>query len=707
MFQFHSLRSKILLPLVITSIVVMVSVSLLVFREIHQQQSAVATKQAFLFANTLNQATASSSLLSSVRIVVNTMVRQERDIRAIAIATNDPFTVWASSIKDSPDKKTLNKRMLKSLFNASKKGEFVYRAYHDGHIEMTVPLDVLDIEIAEVETPNLMLSKWRRQVVEWANNQPFNVLDYFSENEKDLTTELTFEIPDLKSFRGVVFLRIDLGEQLQATKEMITNLAVIFLLGMGVAILFVAYLTQFFVITPTRKITQVMDAQASGQRNVRSNLRRADEIGKISQTFDHMMDNLDRTEQELKHHRDNLQELVNEKTAYLEIEKKRADEANAAKTQFLATMSHELRTPMTGVIGFTDILLSEDLSEQNIEYVKRIKNSAHALIYVVNDILDMSKLEAGKFDLELIDFDLPALLEEVADSFGARGQSARGISFEVAIADDLPKYVNSDPNRLRQILVNLLGNAFKFTAEGTVGLRAELRGEKDGAYVVRLSVQDTGIGIAPDVIKDLFDFFVQADASIARKFEGTGLGLAISKGLARLLGGDIFVESEVGKGSCFYIELPLESAHEDKVERSKSYTAADFQATRGLNILLAEDNKVNQLLIRKVLESYGHRIKVANDGLEAVELNTSEAFDVILMDVHMPQMDGMEATKAIRTHDDIPIIATTADAISDHIDQYISFGMNAYVSKPVDWAELVRTINKVTGEEIHILKAQG
>lgn len=382
-----------------------------------------------------------------------------------------------------------------------------------------------------------------------------------------------------------------------------------------------------------------------------------------------------------------------------------AEAANRAKSQFLATMSHEIRTPITGVMGFADMLIEDDLPEDSREKVCRIKYSTGSLLKIVNEILDISKLESGKMEVEPLDFHMPSLLGDVVSHFAQSGNSACDI--ELNIADGFPTGVNGDPTRIRQVLLNLIGNAVKFTKDGGVRVEARLDRSQSGSAMLHIAVHDTGIGIAKDVVPRLFSDFVQADASISREFEGTGLGLAICKRLVELLGGEIGVESELGVGSTFWFNLPFKPASSDvrPLDGSRVSGPLSVEALRSLKILVAEDNQINQMIIAEVLEKFGHRFEMVNDGNEAVRAHESADFDPILMDVRMPNVSGPDATKMIRAGDSgkagIPIVAVTADAMAEHQKAYLEAGMTAVATKPIDRVELARAIDFAVGEPVH------
>jgi PAS domain S-box-containing protein len=383
-----------------------------------------------------------------------------------------------------------------------------------------------------------------------------------------------------------------------------------------------------------------------------------------------------------------------------------AEAAVEVKSAFLATMSHEIRTPLGGILGLSDILISTNLTREQDELVRKLKAAGSGLLVILNDILDLSKLEAGKLAVENIDFDLTGLIDETIDLFSARAQ-ADGITLSIDKAGDVPDAVHGDPTRIRQVLINLIGNAVKFTHQGKITLTAQTAQTQNGPGL-RFEVRDTGIGIAANVLHSLFDDFVQADASTSRRYAGTGLGLAISRQLVELMGGAIGVESVEGKGSVFYFEIPTTAARDTEHLGKRPATALEWLAREPLNILIAEDNEINQMIINTMLTPLGHTFSFVGNGREAVDrLSASTAdFDLVLMDIRMPEMSGIEATRLIRALDDeisaIPIIALTADAMSENRKEYADAGMDDCVTKPIDRRELMITINAVIGRTIHI-----
>jgi len=413
---------------------------------------------------------------------------------------------------------------------------------------------------------------------------------------------------------------------------------------------------------------------------------------------------LTRTQAELQRRLNDL-ELANERieteaarqVSLLEDLAVARDEAQAAyteKSRFLATMSHEIRTPMNGVVGVLVLLKSTALSPEQANLVATALRSANELIQTTTDILDLSKLEAQKTELELTDFDVRELMTDVIDLLQPAAMS-KGIELRHELAENLPNYLKGDPHRIRQVLLNLISNAVKFTLNGSVALLVDGKLRDSGEVTLRMRVKDTGIGIDQEAVKRLFNRFAQAEQSTTRRYGGTGLGLAICKQLTELMGGEIGVESQFGVGSTFWFKIPLRSGH---APIETSAVGAEEEG-RSLRLLVAEDNATNQFLMRAILEALGHEIVIANNGVEAVALASSQAFDAILMDVQMPIMDGPTATREIRHLTTaaayLPIVALTANAMPGDRERYIAAGMDDYVSKPVDPAKLMDVLSRV------------
>jgi signal transduction histidine kinase/AmiR/NasT family two-component response regulator len=447
-----------------------------------------------------------------------------------------------------------------------------------------------------------------------------------------------------------------------------------------------------------------------------------DELGVLAGSFNAMLDEIGRRDKELALHRSSLENQVAERNrvnAELRLAKEKAEDVARLKSEFLANMSHEIRTPMNGVMGMISLVLDKCSNPEEREQLLVAQNAANALVTILNDILDLSKIEAGKMTIETIDFDLRNTLREALQIFDIAVRE-KNLNLSLAFASECPAWVRGDPVRLKQVVVNLVGNAVKFTAEGTVHVMVSP--VRPG--IVRVEVRDTGIGIARAKLHSIFDAFTQADGSHTRKFGGTGLGLAITRRLVDLMDGRLWAESEAGRGSQFFVELPLTSSSApapgcDAAGNSAGPSVAPQLPP--LRVLVAEDNPINQKVICSMLRRQGWTVTLAANGKEAYQRYLQERFDLVLMDIQMPEVDGLEAARLIRQDEArsanaessrqaehppnqtpqltpprrTPIIALTAHASQPQHDQCIAEGMDGVITKPVNLPALLRGIGAV------------
>ena len=430
-----------------------------------------------------------------------------------------------------------------------------------------------------------------------------------------------------------------------------------------------------FPITRDIKRLSLFASQISeGTQNTDTGVRRSDELGYLADSLSLMVGT--------------LTDMLN-----------RAEAATKAKSEFLARMSHEIRTPMNGILGMTYLAMRDQPETRQMRYLQRIDNAAKSLLNLINDILDFSKMEADKIELQSYSFSLSGTLRSIYDLLLVKSEE-KGILLSFSVDDDVPAVLLGDSLRLSQICMNICSNALKFTSEGSVTLRASVQEKRENGLMLLFSVVDTGIGMDLEAQSGIFDSFAQADGSITRKYGGTGLGLAISKSLVQLMGGDIWVESHVGQGSCFYFTVLLQEGSAEELENQNNVDEHETdEPLPQMRILLVEDNEINQEIAKEILEQMGQEITIANNGSEGVMLWKTGDYDLVLMDIQMPVMDGLTASRQIRgshtpNSQNVPIIAMTANAMKGDREKSLEAGMDDHITKPLNMDELRNALRR-------------
>ena len=460
--------------------------------------------------------------------------------------------------------------------------------------------------------------------------------------------------------------------------------------ALAVALLSSLFAALHFLTRPLERMTNLMQRFATGQLAGQIPfVMRNDEVGRMAQALAVFRDHaIERRNAELALHR--RSEELSALNQDLLKARDAAESANRIKSEFLASMSHEIRTPMNGIVGMVHVLMGTPMQPDQRDKLTTLASAASTLLNILNDILDISKIEAGRLELDVAPF-LPRRMLEDMMALWRPSALNKGLVLKSHVEPELPAVMMGDANRIGQIVANYLGNAIKFTERGSVTVRLSGEPKDQGVYRLRVTITDTGIGIAADTIPKLFQKFSQADTSTTRKFGGTGLGLAICRELAQLMGGQVGVESAPGKGSTFWFAVDCRVADAAILPMPEAGARSRLLALPGerrLRLLVAEDNKINQVVISSMLRAAGHDCDLAKDGREAITAVQNRDYDGVLMDIQMPVVDGVEATQTIRKLGDkyarLPIIALTANAMAGDEERYLGLGMNDYVPKPID-----------------------
>jgi signal transduction histidine kinase/CheY-like chemotaxis protein len=534
---------------------------------------------------------------------------------------------------------------------------------------------------------NRLFTEIKLDSEEYIEIEHYNSIDtsYFIQDSRLIVIKPVFDEDETEKLIGKFYLISDTVEVYHRMRRFLLVLLIILVASSLVSFVIANFLQKIVskpIIRLSTTMKEIADKKSFGYRITE---KRTDEIGILMYSFNELLSQIQKTNEALV------------------LAKEQAEHSAKIKEEFLANMSHEIRTPMNGIIGMAELLEGTKLNDEQKSYLSHINISADNLLVIINDILDYSKIEAGKIEIEFRNFNLHETLQNLIETFQPKAKEKQ-LNLLLDIHPDLPEFFIGDKVRLSQILINLIGNALKFTDKGSVQLKVYPEEQKEKTQSVRFDVIDTGIGISPVQSEAIFNSFSQAKASTTREYGGTGLGLTISKQLVELQGGYISLESEENVGSKFSFNIILKRSAKQKSDKKpveQKTTQVIEESSETKRILVAEDNKINQILVKNVLSKYNYEVVIVENGQLAIEALTDSDFDILLLDLHMPVMDGYKAANEIRHSEnnfsEIPIIALTAAAIKGEKEKCIEHGMDDYVTKPFKAETLLNAIEKLLG----------